>query len=55
MQTVQGSTTGVYSALKENYGCIMESKNDDLLRWIAYDNWTFTAVFGGKYSKLKLH
>ncbi|XP_023292476.2 beta-mannosidase-like [Lucilia cuprina] len=54
------SPIGVYTALKDEYGCILESKNDDNLRWIAYDNWTFSTVFGitidkGQRVNLTLH
>uniref|UniRef100_A0A0A1WJB6 beta-mannosidase n=2 Tax=Zeugodacus cucurbitae TaxID=28588 RepID=A0A0A1WJB6_ZEUCU len=35
----------VYSALSSTYGDVLQSKNDVNLRWIAYDNWTFTKHF----------
>ncbi|XP_018802797.1 PREDICTED: beta-mannosidase-like [Bactrocera latifrons] len=35
----------VYSALSSEYGDVLQSKNDVNLRWIAYDNWTFTKHF----------
>uniref|UniRef100_A0A1A9Z9Y7 beta-mannosidase n=1 Tax=Glossina pallidipes TaxID=7398 RepID=A0A1A9Z9Y7_GLOPL len=37
--------SGVYSALAKTYGDILFSKNDDKLKWIAYENWTYTTTF----------
>ncbi|XP_037951778.1 beta-mannosidase-like [Teleopsis dalmanni] len=36
---------GVYTALKSQYGDVLDSKNDVDLRWIAKENWTFTNKF----------
>uniref|UniRef100_W8BJY5 beta-mannosidase n=1 Tax=Ceratitis capitata TaxID=7213 RepID=W8BJY5_CERCA len=35
----------VYSALRTTYGDVLQSKNDVDLRWMSYDNWTFTRHF----------
>ncbi|XP_058980112.1 beta-mannosidase-like [Musca domestica] len=39
------SPIGVYSALRNLYGDVLYSKNDEALRWIAKDSWTFSTTF----------
>ncbi|XP_061386935.1 beta-mannosidase-like, partial [Musca vetustissima] len=48
---------GVYTALKDLYGDLLNSKNDDDLRWIAKDSWTFSTTFSANvdaHTKLNL-
>ncbi|XP_073820460.1 beta-mannosidase-like [Musca autumnalis] len=39
------SPIGVYTALKDLYGDVLNSKNDEALRWIAKESWTFSTTF----------
>uniref|UniRef100_A0A1I8PT43 beta-mannosidase n=1 Tax=Stomoxys calcitrans TaxID=35570 RepID=A0A1I8PT43_STOCA len=43
--------TGVYTALKSRFGDILDSKNDEALRWIANETWTFSTKFSGSPDK----
>lgn len=44
--------SGVFSAL---YGeQVLDSYNDVNLRWISYDNWTYTNIFSGSISTIDI-